>query len=249
MTAIKNYLDSTYLKTHEQAAISEIENRAIALSFIEEAIHFDFKLIMIRPEYVSLSRKTIDMARSKVLVGTVIDFPLGLAAIENKLEEAQKAIAAGADEIDFVINYQAFKKGLISLVKNEVLQGTKFCLKHQKTVKWIIETAALTEKEIVQITVLIKNTIIANFTENDYPRIFVKSSTGFYKTVDGIPNGATSESIIMMLENAAPLPVKASGGIRNYDDAIGMIKLGVLRIGTSAAKAIVTHRTDSMSDY
>ena len=68
--------------------------------------------------------------------------------------------------------------------------------------------------------------------------MFVKSSTGFYKTVDGSPNGATFPAIIAMLENAFPLSVKASGGIKTYDEALEIIKLGVKRIGTSAAKAI-----------
>ena len=41
-----------------------------------------------------------------------------------------------------------------------------------------------------------------------------------------------------MLENSNPLPVKAAGGVRNIDDALTMIQLGVKRIGTSAAKTI-----------
>jgi deoxyribose-phosphate aldolase len=41
-----------------------------------------------------------------------------------------------------------------------------------------------------------------------------------------------------MLENASPLPVKAAGGVRTYEEAVAMIRLGVKRIGTSAAKTI-----------
>jgi deoxyribose-phosphate aldolase len=66
----------------------------------------------------------------------------------------------------------------------------------------------------------------------------VKSSTGFYTTENNVPNGATIPSIMLMLENATPLPVKAAGGVRTYDEAVEMIKLGVKRIGTSGAKAI-----------
>jgi deoxyribose-phosphate aldolase len=43
-----------------------------------------------------------------------------------------------------------------------------------------------------------------------------------------------------MLENASPLPVKAAGGVRNYEEAMNMVRLGVKRIGTSSAKAIVS---------
>ena len=46
-----------------------------------------------------------------------------------------------------------------------------------------------------------------------------------------------------MLQNAAPLPVKAAGGVRNYEEVMAMIKLGVKRIGTSSAKAIVSGAT------
>lgn len=67
----------------------------------------------------------------------------------------------------------------------------------------------------------------------------MKSSTGFYKTENNLPNGATVPAIILMLESAAPLPVKAAGGVRAYDEAVEMIRLGVKRIGTSVAGAIV----------
>jgi deoxyribose-phosphate aldolase len=86
-----------------------------------------------------------------------------------------------------------------------------------------IEIAALNDKEIVQLTALIKNIVISNFEEKDFASVFVKSSTGFY-TTENLPNGATIPSIMLMLENATPLPVKA-GGVRTYDEAVEMIKL------------------------
>jgi deoxyribose-phosphate aldolase len=42
----------------------------------------------------------------------------------------------------------------------------------------------------------------------------------------------------LMLENATPLPVKAAGGVRTYDEAVEMIKLGVKRIGTLGQKQL-----------
>lgn len=248
MIKIKQYLDSTYLKTAEQAGVSETENKETADQFIREAIEQDFKLIMIRPEVVAQARATIDEAQSEVLVGTVIDFPLGKSAIDQKLKQAQEAIDAGADELDFVIDYNAFKNGDSQKPRQEVLACTKLGLNHNKTVKWIIETAALTPTQIVQISALIKNVIIANFDEDYYEMVFVKSSTGFYKTPNGEPNGATVDAIRLMIENSFPLPVKASGGVRSLAEAQQMIKLGVKRIGTSSAKAIAKGKT-SESDY
>ena len=235
---VQHYLDSTYLKTADQAGLSVLENTKVVAGFIQEAIDEGFKLIMIRPDMVKLADEMINEANSKVTIGTVIGFPEGTFSLEEKLKEAQQAIVDGADDLDFVCNYEAFKRGEIDLVKKEILEGTKLGLAHHKIVKWIIEVAALSGDQIIQLSALIKNVVMANFKEENYSSVFVKSSTGFYKTKDGLPNGATIPTIIMMLENASPLPVKAAGGVRTYEEALEMIRLGVKRIGTSSAKAI-----------
>lgn len=236
---VKQYLDSTYLKTAAQAGLSEAENRVVVEKAIIEAIQEGFKLIMIRPQYVALAKEMILKANSTLLIGTVIDFPEGKSGLEFKIKEASEAIKDGADDLDFVCNYEAFKKGDISLVKQEVLMCTQLALVNSRTAKWIIEVAALNDKEIIQLSALIKNIVVSHFKEENYASVFVKSSTGFFKTQNDLPNGATVPTIIMMLENASPLPVKAAGGVRTYDEAVEMISLGVKRIGTSAAKTIV----------
>lgn len=245
---IKDYIDSTYLKTAEQAEISENENTEIVTKCIQEAIDQGFKLIMIRPEKVSLAKRMIQNQNSKLDIGTVIDFPEGNSTLSKKLKEAQQAILDGADDLDFVCNYEAFKKGKIKLVKEEILRCTQLGIQNHKVVKWIIEVAALNNQQIIQLSALIKNIVLSNFKEENYASVFVKSSTGFYKTDDDLPNGATIPSIIMMLENASPLPIKAAGGVKNFDEAQEMILLGVKRIGTSSAKAIV-ERTHSRGNY
>ncbi|MBC7642614.1 MAG: deoxyribose-phosphate aldolase [Flavobacterium sp.] len=235
---INSYLDSTYLKTAKQAGISDAENLEIVKTYIREAIDQGFKLIMIRPDHVECAREMINKAKSKLLIGTVIDFPKGKGGLEKKLKQANQAIIDGADDLDFVVNYKAFKKKETDLVKQEILECTQFSIQNNKTIKWIIEVAALNNKQIIQLSALIKNLVITNFKEENFHNIFVKSSTGFFKTKNNLPNGATLESIIMMLENASPLPIKASGGIKNFEDSKTFIKLGVKRIGTSTAKII-----------
>ncbi|CAM3492491.1 Deoxyribose-phosphate aldolase [Flavobacterium longum] len=234
---IRQYLDSTYLKTAQQAGLSESANTEVVTQCVAEAIAEGFKLAMIRPEHVAMARKMVDAAKSSVLVGTVIDFPKGQSSIQDKLSEAARAIADGADELDFVCNYNAFKDGDTDLLKEEIFACTKFGLDHMKTVKWIIEVAALNDMEIARISALIKAVVVTHF-EGHYNQVFVKSSTGFYATEAGKPNGATIPSVTIMLENAAPLPVKAAGGVRTFDEAVEMVNLGVTRIGTSAAKTI-----------
>ncbi len=245
---IKKYLDSTYLKTPEQAGISEEETTKKVKEIIQEAIDNDFYLVMIRPNYVKLARKMIDQANSNVKIGTVIGFPEGTLNYKLKLAEAQQAINDGVDELDYVVNYRLFQEGNINMVKKEVFEGTLLGIKNNKVVKWIIEVAALTPEQIAGLSQLIRDVVIQSIGLDKADKVFVKSSTGFYKTEDGKPNGATPEAIKIMIKNSEPLPVKAAGGVRSYDEAVEMIKLGVKRIGTSSAK-IIADGGKSNSDY
>ncbi len=235
---IQNHLDSTYLKTAEQVGISEKETQQKIIELVQECIDNNFVLAMIRPKFVKMAKKMIAEAHAKVLVGTVIGFHEGTKSIEEKLVEAQKAIDDGVDELDYVINYTAFKNGNLDLVKEEVLEGTALGLEHNKKVKWIIEIAALTNNQIAELTKLIHDVVVSRFNKEQHADVFVKSSTGFYKTTGGKPVGATFEGMKIIKDNAGSLSIKAAGGVRNYEDAVKMIQLGVARIGTSSAKKI-----------
>lgn len=235
---IGKYLDSTYLKTSVQAGISEEETKNNVINLINEAIENNFKLAMIRPEFVAMGKEMVAKAKAQTLIGTVIGFHEGTYETEAKLKEAQKAVDDGVDELDYVVNYTAFKEGKINLVKAEVFKGTKLALENNKVAKWIIEIAALTNEEIVALTQLIRDVVLENFGEENADKVFVKSSTGFFKTEGGKPNGATFEAMELIVENAKPLPAKAAGGVRNFDDAVKMVEMGVTRIGTSSAKTI-----------
>lgn len=235
---INQYLDATYLKMPNQAGISEEETTEIVTGLIQQCIDENFKLAMIRPNYVALGRKMVDAANSDVLIGTVIGFHEGTYPTADKLAEAEQAVKDGVDELDYVVNYEAFKAGKINLVKAEVFKGSKVAIDAGKTAKWIIEVAALTDVEIVGITQLIRDVVLDNFGEEHADKVFVKSSTGFFKREDGGPVGATFEAMELIVENAKPLPAKAAGGVRDFNDAVKMVEMGVTRIGTSSAKAI-----------
>lgn len=236
---LSQYLDSTYLKTSIQADLTEEETKQKIIQLVNEAIEHDFKLVMIRASYISLAKEMIDNANSNVLVGTVIGFHEGTNSLEDKLKEAQNAIDIGVDDLDYVLNYEAFKKRNIALIEDEIIKGTTIGLNNNKVVKWIIEVAALSNEQIAEISSLIKKVVIDNFGIEKAKNVFVKSSTGFYKTVDGRPNGATFETIKIMSDNARPLKIKAAGGVKTKEDALKMITLGVERIGASSALQIV----------
>jgi deoxyribose-phosphate aldolase len=236
---MNQFLDATYLKTATQAGVSEERNWQNVLRLTQEAIKYKYKLLMIRATYISKVKQLLHEANSDTLIGTVIGFHEGTHSILEKVEEAQKAIDLGVDELDFVLNYKEFKKGNITLIEEEIFTCTKLCLENHKVVKWIIETAALTNEEIVVISQRIKDIVLKSFKLEDAENVFVKSSTGFFKTANNLPNGATLETMQLIVANAKPLKVKAAGGVKDYQAAKKMIALGVDRIGTSSSKEII----------
>jgi len=236
---IGDYIDSTYLKTSDQAGISDDETTRIVTKTIQDAMEHSMKLVMIRPEFVSLADQMIKEYDSDLLVGTVIGFPNGDNSLGEKFDEAIKAIEDGVDELDYVINYKAFKEGDVDTIKKEVCEGTVIGIDEGLVVKWIIESAALTSDEIAELTSLIRDIVIECVGEQKASNVFVKTSTGFFKPEDGGPGGATVDDVSIMSINAGPLKVKASGGIYSREDLEKMVNAGASRIGTSAGLEII----------
>jgi|TARA_R110001592_G_scaffold251328_3_gene514004 deoxyribose-phosphate aldolase len=245
---IGDYIDSTYLKTPEQAGIGEEETDLIIFDTIQDAIDHNMKLVMIRPEYVKSAREFIDSQGANVLVGTVIGFPNGDNSIGEKFDEAIKAIKDGADELDYVVNYKDFKNGDLDTIRYEVSEGTIIGVDEGKVVKWIIESAALTSDQIAELTRLISEIVIQSVGEEKAKNVFVKTSTGFFKPEDGSPGGATEDAVSIMSANSGPLKVKASGGIYSREDLNRMVDAGASRIGTSAGLDIIKGRKAN-TDY
>ena len=237
--SVGDYIDSTYLKTSEQAGISDDETSLIISKTIQDAMEHNMKLVMIRPEFVSLADQMIKEYDSDLLVGTVIGFPGGDASISEKIGEAREAINNNVDELDFVVDYNAFKNGDLDKVKNEVSEGTSIGIDEGRVVKWIIESAALTSDQVAELTSLIRDVVIETVGEQKASDVFVKTSTGFYKPEDGGPGGATVDDVSIMSINAGPLKVKASGGIYSREDLEKMVDAGASRIGTSAGLEII----------
>ena len=229
---ISNYLDSTFLKTSVELNISEKELEKIIILFINEAIECNFKCVMIRPNYVSLAKSIVSEKKSNVVVGTVVDFPLGQSSIEQKIKEAKAALQNGVQELDYVCDYNSFKMGETSYFEESIYRCTKIGLENNIVVKWIVETGALSKSEIKLISKKIYDTILINFPDQ-ISKVFVKTSTGYYGGL-----GATTKDIKSIKSVVAEMPIKASGGISNLDSCLKMIDAGADRIGTSKALMI-----------
>ncbi|MGL5914879.1 MAG: deoxyribose-phosphate aldolase, partial [Culicoidibacterales bacterium] len=185
--------------------------------------------VCINPTWVKLTSQLL--AESDVKVCTVIGFPLGANTPEVKAFETKDAIENGAQEIDMVINVGAAKAGDWALVERDIHAVVEAA--NKTLVKVIIETCLLTDEE------KIKACFAAVAAGADY----VKTSTGFST------GGATIADVQLMRETVGPdIGVKASGGVRSYEDMEAMVQAGATRIGTSSGVLLMQHKTAN-TDY
>ena len=208
------YLDHTYLKP--EASVNEIRK------ICDEAKKYHCASVCVNPSYIQYVAQQLE--GSGVTPCCVIAFPFGTSTPEAKAFEASDAASKGAREIDMVINVGAIKSGDWLLVKRDI-EGVVNAVKGRAKVKVIIEACLLTDEEKVKACTVAKLAGAA----------FVKTSTG-YST-----GGATVEDVRLMRETVGPeMGVKASGGVRTYDDAIAMLKAGANRLGCSSTMKIVS---------
>ncbi len=209
---INKYIDHTNLKAY--ATKKDIE------LLCSEAIQHKFASVCVNPYYVSLAHELL--IRSNVDVCTVIGFPLGQNTIAVKEFEAINAVQEGADEIDMVANIAAIKDGNYSYVKEEI-ETVRDSI-DGKTLKIIIETCYLTDDEIIKMTEICNETFVN----------FIKTSTGFGTA------GAKIKDVELINEHKMDfLEIKASGGIKTFEDACKFIEAGATRIGTSNGVTII----------
>jgi deoxyribose-phosphate aldolase len=216
------YIDHTLLKP--DAPLTAFDK------LCEEAKKYGFKSVCVNSSRVPYVTKKLQ--GTKVLVCSVVGFPLGAMDSRAKAFETRRAIEEGAKEIDMVLNIGALKSHDLKLVEEDI-RAVRRATRGATILKVILETHLLTEDEKIFACEIAKKA----------GADFVKTSTGF------TGGGATVEDVALMRRVVGPkMGVKASGGIRDYATAIAMINAGATRLGTSASVAIVTG-AQSQSSY
>lgn len=210
---VARYIDHTLLRP--DAERDQIEQ------LCREARTHDFFSVCVNSANVRLAASFLSGSRVKVCA--VVGFPLGAGTPGSKAYEAREAVRCGADEIDMVLNIGAMRSRDYALVTDDIAKVVKAV--PGKIVKVILETGMLSDHEKV----------IACALSRVADAAFVKTSTGFG------PGGATAEDIALMRAVVGPeMGVKASGGVRSYEDALAMLRAGANRLGCSSSVAIVT---------
>jgi deoxyribose-phosphate aldolase len=151
------------------------------------------------------------------LASVATAFPSGRASLEVKLADTRSAIAAGADEVDMVIDRGAFLAGDYQLVFDEIAAVREACA-DAAHLKVILETGELATLDNVR-----RASWLAMLAGAD----FIKTSTG------KVTPAATLPVTLVMLEavrdfrdtSGRQVGVKAAGGIRTAKDAIRYLVL------------------------
>lgn len=157
-------------------------------------------------------------------IATVIGFPSGAHQPAVKAHEAEVAVDAGATELDMVVNLGLVKAGEWLAVGDDI-GAVRAAAPSTVLLKVILETAVLTEAEIVEAC------RVSEGAGADY----VKTSTGFHPA-----GGATVAAVRLMAETVGDrLGVKASGGVRDASTALALVEAGATRLGCSRSRAIL----------
>ena len=143
-------------------------------------------------------------------------FPSGRASLGVKLADTKEAVAAGADEIDMVIDRGAFLSGNYGKVFDEIIAVKEAC--GPAHLKVILETGELKTLDNVR-----KASWLAMKAGAD----FIKTSTGKVTPAATLP-----VTLVMLeavrdyyLETNIRIGVKAAGGIKTSKDAIKYLVL------------------------
>jgi deoxyribose-phosphate aldolase len=205
-TELRRYIEHTLLRAEATPADIEV--------LCAEAVENRLFGVCVPPRYVGGAR--LRLGPSGVALVTVVGFPLGYSAAETKAEEARRAVAAGADEIDMVIAVGLARAGEWEQVTDDVRAVRAAC--PGRVLKVILETGLLSESEVQRAA----ECAVTAGAE------FVKTSTGFG------PRGASVRDVELLAEAiGGRARIKASGGIRTAAEARALIAAGAARIGTS----------------
>jgi deoxyribose-phosphate aldolase len=203
---------------------------ATSLDFVklaEEAIKFGFATVCVPPSIVQNLRDTYSDSDLKIC--SVVGFPCGYTNTKTKIAETKELIAAGVNELDFVVNFSHLHSGRYDLVEVELDSLIKICRENSIISKVIIESGSL---NYIQLEKIIE---ILNKFRPDY----LKTSTGML-VMDYVVN--TEEILKIRKKLDTEIKIKASGGIRNLHQVNELIKAGAQRLGTSSAVSIIQNQ-------
>ncbi len=183
---------------------------------------YDVATICVLPYWVGRAAELLE--GSSVLTTSTVGFPHGAQPSALKLEETRLLLAAGARELDMVVNISRVKSADFAFVAGEVRDVLAETRGAGARLKVIFENCYLTDAEKVRLCEICGELRVD----------WVKTSTGFGT------GGSTWHDLELMRRHSPPeVEVKAAGGLRDLDAVLRAKSLGATRVGSSATAQIL----------
>ena len=222
---VKTLTKEQLAKTIDQTLLNPVATPKDIENLCNNAKKEHFAAVVINPANVVQAHRIL--GDTDVKVCSVVGYPLGANTIETKIFEARDCIRKGAGELDVVLNLGAVKNGNYEYIERElsIIRREQIAEYNRHiNIKIIIETGILSKDETKRVSAIIEK------SGSD----FIKTSTGF-----GV-KGVELDDVRLIREVVTRnIGVKASGGVRTFEDAQALIDAGATRLGTSSGINII----------
>lgn len=194
----------------------------------EECLEFGFDAAMIAGNWLEVGRAVL--AGSGVKLASAIDFPLGIMTTAGKAAEARSLVAAGAVELDIMVNVGWLRSNLDEAFRDDIAT--------------VVEAA-----RPAAVKVMLELPLLSPGERDRAVDLAIGAGSAWVKNASSSAVGVATPEEIHYLRRRAPqsVRVKASGGIKTWDHAVALLEAGADLVGSSAGIAIVTKRAGAES--
>lgn len=170
------------------------------------------------PRWVRFCKTSLPVGARMVAVA---NFPSGAAVPSVTIAEVMRAVEDGADEVDIVAPLGVVAEEDLVALDRELRAIRTGC--DGVLLRLIVESALCSASQLT--------TVCRIAADQGFDA--VKTSTGTH------PAGGASVRAISLMRDSCALPIKASGGIRDWEGAQALAQAGATRLGVSASAAII----------
>jgi len=193
-----------------------------------ECVEYGFDAAMVAGNWLAVASRALD--GSGIKLASAIDFPTGEMTTEGKVAEARSLVALGAVELDVAANIGWLRSGMEREFRDDL-------------------AAVVDAARPAAVKVMLELPLLTSAQRDRAVDLAVDAGVAWLKNASSSAVEVANPASIRYLRSRAPanVRVKASGGIKSYDQAVALLEAGADLVGSSAGVAIVTGATDAES--
>jgi deoxyribose-phosphate aldolase len=199
--------------------------RDAVIAHAREAVEHGFNAAMIPASWVR--DVASELAGTGVELATALDFPtVGVMTSAGKAAEAEAIAKLGATQLDIGVQVGWLKSGMYDAFRDDI--------------------AGVVQASGIPVKVMLELPLLTDAEKEAAVDLAMEAGAAFLKNASsGQIETANPDSIRYLAERARDgVKVKASGSIKSYQQALGLIDAGAVLLGTSAGMSIITDTGD-----